>query len=201
MGALPVPRFSPEDYLEFDRRSEQKFEYLDGVIIAMAGGSPRHGMLAMRAAVLMGPAILANGCQPFSSDVRVLLDAKRAYAYPDFSAVCGPVECTVEYSETAWDTIANPSLIVEVLSASTATYDTGAKASLYHSISSLQDLLLIHQEPVWIEHHSRESANSWRIDVIQDPTATIHLRSLNYTLSVADIYSGAADISSQSPHE
>ena len=71
MGALPVPRFSPEDYLEFDRRSEQKFEYLDGVIIAMAGGSPRHGMLAMRAAVLMGPAILANGCQPFSSDVRV----------------------------------------------------------------------------------------------------------------------------------
>ena len=197
MDAPPVPRFSPEDYLDFDRKSEQKFEYLDGVIIAMAGGSPRHGMLAMRAAVLMGPAILENGCQPFSSDVRVLLDARRAYAYPDFSAVCGPVE----YSGTAWDTIANPSLIVEVLSTSTATYDTGTKASLYHAIPSLQDLLLIHQEPVWIEHHSRESPQSWRIDIIQDPAATIHLRSLDYTLSVAEIYSGAEAVSSQAPRD
>lgn len=195
MGALPIPTFTPAEYLEYDRRREDKFEYLDGVIIAMAGGSPRHGNLASRIPILLGPAIFSKGCLPFSSDVRLMLEPRRAYAYPDFSIVCG----SAKYSDNAWDTITNPALVVEVLSPATARYDVGEKAALYKALPSLQDLLLIGQEPVWIQHHRRISPTEWQMDLIEDRSASMYLQCLDAHLSAADIYAGTEMIPAAPP--
>jgi len=77
MGAFPVPYSSPEQYLDFDRGSETKHEYLEGTILAKACASPRHGMLAIRMAGLLDGPMREKGCVPFSSDVRVQVVAKR----------------------------------------------------------------------------------------------------------------------------
>ena len=195
MGALPIPTFTPAEYLEYDRRREDKFEYLDGVIIAMAGGSVRHGVLAGRVAMYLAQALIGKGCQPATSDVRVLLDAKRAYAYPDYAVICG----AIEYAVNAPDTIVNPSLVVEVLSPATARYDVGEKAALYKALPSLQDLLLIGQEPVWIQHHRRISPTEWQMDLIEDRSASMYLQCLDAHLSAADIYAGTEMIPASPP--
>lgn len=181
---LPSPHFSPRAYLRFDREEEGKHEYLDGAIIAMAGGTPRHSKIAFNIAAALGAEIEARGCLGFTSDLRVAADPNRCYTHPDLTVVCGEPE----YVDDDRDTITNPTLIVEVLSPSTTDYDRGAKAGMYRRIPSLQHLLLVAPEPAMVEHFQRLSDQSWRLDVIDSMSAVVELPAIGAVLAVSDIY-------------
>jgi Uma2 family endonuclease len=113
MSTQPLERLTPERYLELERAAEQKHEFVDGVMVAMAGGSPRHAFISNRCSYLL-TAALQDRCGVFSPDLRVSIHWERLIAYPDVTVLCGEAE----YADGRRDTMTNPTLVVEVLSPS-----------------------------------------------------------------------------------
>ena len=145
------------DYLALERDSETRHEFDAGEILAMAGGTARHSALAVNVAVALSSTRPA-GCTVFQSDMRVRVAATGRATYPDVSMVCGPIAYDPE--DTARTTITNPVLIVEVLSVTTEGGDRGNKWMHYQRIPSLQEYVLVSQEPR-VEIYSRTPSGSW----------------------------------------
>src|SRR5450631_1744568 len=96
MATEPVPFATVEEYLEYDRKSEWKNEYVFGEIVAMAGGTPWHGMIAANITYLLNRTLFGSPCRVFDASVRVCVNRKTLYSYPDATVVCGAIEYTDE---------------------------------------------------------------------------------------------------------
>jgi Uma2 family endonuclease len=186
MSTGPLPSATVEEYLEFDRKSEFKNEYVFGEIVAMTGGTPWHSLIVMNTAFTLNKKLFGSTCHVFDSSLRVCLDRETLYSYPDITVVCG----ALEYTDDRRETVLNPKLVVEVLSPSTRNYDLGDKARMYSRIPSLAELLLIEQRACRIEHWRRQPNGHWDVELIEDPGATVNLESLGCEVPVAEVYSG-----------
>lgn len=184
MSATPDHRLEPYEYLDFEREAEGKHEYWDGEIVAMAGGSPEHNAICFNLAAILGPQLRGSGCRGFTSDQRVRIPLTNRYVYPDLTIVCGePV-----FDEDDPQTIANPTLIVEVLSPATESKDRGPKLFGYRSLPSLRGYLLVAQDRTWVEHWSRQNDGRWLVTEIEDRSATLDLPEIGCQLPLADVY-------------
>jgi Uma2 family endonuclease len=150
-------KLTPAEYLDWERAQPVKHEYFDGEVFAMAGGSPRHNALGLRLGSTLSRALQGRGCIEFSSDQRIGIDGGTRYVYPDVSVVCGGVQLQAGTS----DVIANPTIIVEVLSKGTEQYDRGLKWVSYQQLPSLTDYVLVSQAEVRIEHYRRDAGGRW----------------------------------------
>ena len=186
MSSQTLPQFTPEEYLEYDRTHEGKHEYVEGAIVAMAGGTTRHALATMNIGALLHAGLTGGPCRVYSSDLRVCIDSHKLYAYPDVTVVCGP-EQHVDKRE---DTITNPKLLVEVLSPSTRQYDLNYKMRLYWRIPSVSELIFVECERVSVEHWRRIDGDQWSRELIEDRAATLHLPTLDIEIPVAQIYDG-----------
>jgi Uma2 family endonuclease len=186
MATQPVSRFSPEEYLEIDRNSEYKNEYIYGEIVPMVGSTPWHSLICGNAVGEFRNRSSTHGCLTFDSSLRVCLNRQTVYAYPDTTVVCG----TLEYSDEKKDTITNPKIVVEVLSPTTSNYDLGLKLRLYWNIASLTDVLLIDQQRVWIEYWFRTPGGEWKKRVLENLHDNLRLDSANCEVPVANLYAG-----------
>jgi len=174
----------PEDFLAFERESETKHEFYDGQIFAMAGTSAAHNVICMNLARMVGNGVLGKPCRTFGMDLRVHVSPNGFFTYPDLIVVCGePV-----YFDTAFDTLVNPKVIVEVLSPSTEAYDRGRKFALYEEIVSLTDYLLVSQDMARVEHFEREDAAHWRRSAYASLEQTVSIRSIDCGLPMSEIY-------------
>ena len=148
---------SAEDYLAFERASEERHEYAGGEVFAMSGGIGEHSLIACNVIGELRAALRGRPCRVYGSDLRIHIPASGRYTYADVVVVCGqPV-----YVDEARDTLENPVVIVEVLSDSTEQYDRGDKFKHYRSIPSVRDYLLISQKEMLVDHYARRSDGSW----------------------------------------
>ena len=92
MSVHSIPRLTPDEYLALERTAEIKSEFLDGHMIAMTGGSIRHGRIASNLVQAIGLQLRGRSCEVFGSDVRVLVGQTGLYTYPDVTIVCGEPE-------------------------------------------------------------------------------------------------------------
>jgi Uma2 family endonuclease len=106
------------------------------------------------------------------------------YTYPDVIVLCEEPR----FSDEQEDTLLNPALIIEVLSESTKDYDRGGKFELYRTIDSFVEYLLIAQDRPHLEHHVRQPDGSWILHETNNLEDTIHLKSVQCSLRMADIY-------------
>jgi Uma2 family endonuclease len=142
---------SPEEYLEIDRASTDiKYEYVDGHMYAMAGGTVEHAEIAMNLIACLRAYLGKGPCHTFSSDVRVQV-AEKKYFYPDVTVSCNP-----EDSQRGVDIIRSPRLIVEVLSPSTESRDRREKFRFYRACPSIQEYVLISSEHQEVEIYNRQ---------------------------------------------
>ena len=149
-------RLTPAEYLAWEREQVDKHEYHLGDVFAMAGGSPRHNWLAGRIQSILDRS-LDPRCFAFPSDQRIVFDEGKRYVYPDVSVVCGPIVL----QDGTNDVVANPSILVEVLSSTTEPYDRGLKWEGYQRLASLTDYLLVAQHEARIEHYQRAPDRGW----------------------------------------
>jgi Uma2 family endonuclease len=182
MSPLREQTWTAEQYLEFERTSEIKHEYLDGSIYAMTGASSNHNLIAATVMGIFYVQLRGRPCNVYTSDQRVKAD--RLYAYPDISVVCGIPEFTGEIP----DTLANPTLIIEVLSPSTEKFDRGKKFQYYRELDSLQEYLLIAQDSYRIEHYVRQQDGPWLLKDTVGIDATLEITSIGCTLLLSDVY-------------
>jgi Uma2 family endonuclease len=174
---------SPEEYLAFERASEEKHEYADGEVFAMAGCSRAHSLIMANIQRELGNALLDRPCEAHTSDMRVGIAATGRYVYPDASVVCG--EPAFEDAEV--DTLLNPNVIFEVLSDSSEAYDRGDKFAQYRSIPSVGDYVLISQKAVHVEHFQRQPDGRWLLTIL-GPGQQLVLASTGVTVDVDRLY-------------
>lgn len=184
MSALPRKRYTPGEYLELERQSEIKHEYINGEIYAMSGVSRSHDQIVWNLAATLDPQIRKSGCKGHTGDMRVKLNS-RSYVYPDLSIVCGDPLFVVE---AGLDNLVNPTLVIEVLSSSTEQYDRGEKFLHYQSLDSLREYVLIAQRKPLIEVFTRQPNGKWQYEATQGLEASVMLESIGCTLSMADVY-------------
>jgi Uma2 family endonuclease len=181
-----MSHYTYEDYLALEQDSELKHEFDHGEIFAMSGGSPRHSALAFRISVALA-ATLPSGCTGFQSDMRIRVLATGRATYPDVSMVCGPIE--LDPDDRSGTTITNPALLVEVLSPSTEDVDRGSKWRDYQRIPSLQEYVLVNQEPR-IEVYRRQRSGNW--EYLEVHEGVVKLTS-GAVLDLSNLYSNLPD--------
>ena len=135
---------TPEEYLDFERKATTKHEYVNGQMFAMSGASFAHNFITANTANQLYNQLIDSECQVVTNDMRVKAIETESYFYPDIVVVCGEPRA----EDDTFDTLLNPTLIVEVLSPSTAAYDRGEKFAHYQQIVSLQAYILISQDKI-----------------------------------------------------
>lgn len=181
-------RMSAAEYLAWERKQTAKHEYHLGEVFAMAGGSPRHNLLSNAVGAELRAAVRGKPCHVLSPDQRISAKQGERYVYADAVVACGGVRMEPGTS----DVLANPSVVVEVLSPSTETYDRGEKWEAYQRLASLTDYLLVAQTSVRVEHYRREADGSWRYRVLEAGGAITLANGAG--LLVDALYEGAFDL-------
>lgn len=187
MKAHKQPKISVEEYIQLERESDTRYEYHDGDIYALAGGTLNHGKLCGNIYAELRSKLKEAGadCKAFTGEIKLCIEKKNAYVYPDSMVVCGAIET----SNDDENSVTNPVLIVEVLSKSTADYDRGDKFYLYRQLPALQEYVLIEQDKPVVEiYYKKEHSDLWRITRYEGLDKTISLRSLQVEISMSDLY-------------
>ncbi len=183
------PVFTPEQYLTLERASEIRHEYLDGSVYAMAGESPEHSIICFNLGGILHAQLRDKPCRGFSPNMKVRTDPSGLFAYPDLTVVCGdPI-----YHDERRDVLVNPTVIFEVLSPSTESYDRGEKFLRYSTqIASLRYYVLVAQDRSHVERYSRKADGSWVRTELDGLESTLDLPSIDCRLSLTDIYARIA---------
>jgi Uma2 family endonuclease len=178
-----VARMSYADYLERERTSTTKHEYLRGEVFAMAGGTLEHARLASRVSWLLRTGISKRPCETFTADAKVRVDETDLSTYPDITVICGHIERSPVDAEAA----TNPVLLVEVLSDSTEAYDRGEKFAHYRRIATLQEYVLVSQTEPRIEVFRRTAGGRWEFSEA-GAGQRVQLESIGVERAVDDVY-------------
>lgn len=174
------------EYLERERASQTKHEFLNGAIFDMAGGTLEHGRLAVRVGSALLAQLRGRPCEAYSSDVLVRVLATGLATYPDLSVVCGRIERDPEDANV----VTNPIVLVEVLSDSTEAYDRGEKFAHYRRIPSLREYVLVSQHQPRIEVFRRNDDGGWTLYEAAG-SESAKLVSIGCELSVDEVYANA----------
>ena len=187
MKAHKLQRWTLEEYLQQEVETGVKYEYHDGEVYSMAGGTLNHGLLCGNSYSEIRNKLKEKGsnCKPFTSEIKVHVKKKNSYVYPDAMVICGDIELSEEHPHA----VTNPILIVEVLSKSTAEYDRGDKFHLYRQLRSFKEYVLIEQKKHVVDvHYKSPGSDLWRITRYEGLEQIIRLRSLGLEISMADLY-------------
>ncbi len=182
-SAARITRFTPEQYLALERKADFKSEYDGGFITAMAGGSPEHNTIAVNLSREISLEFKNRPCRVFMGDVRLCVSPTGLYTYPDVMAVCGKPR----FHDDDANTLLNPTMIVEVLSSTTESYDRGRKFGHYQRLDSLQEYVLVAQDEIRVERFTRRG-DDWVLSVFTSLDDMLRLASINCDVSLREIY-------------
>lgn len=187
MATEPRRRYTLEEYFALELASEEKYEYFDGEVFAMSGGSPAHEEIIGNIYIRLKTRTQEKGCRIFLSGLRLKVPSQPPYRYPDLTALCEQPR----YEKIGGvDALTNPSLIVEVLSNSTEAYDRGDKFTHYKSIESFREYLLVSQARPHVTHYVRMENGMWLHEEFNDLDASVRLVSLDCELTLREVYEG-----------
>jgi Uma2 family endonuclease len=178
-----LPAYTYDEYRRFEDANPARHEYVDGHILAMAGGTPAHARLQAAVLFALERRLEGRPCQPFPSDLRVKVAATGMAAYPDVTVVCGSVQTEPDDPHA----VTNPTLIAEVLSDSTEAYDRAEKFEHYRQIPTLQEYLLVSHRERRIDRRRRARDGSWT-ECCAGRGENVPLEAIGIELSVDEIY-------------
>jgi len=184
---LPKPKdyWTVEEYLEFEKTSPVRHEYVNGEIFAMAGESKNHNRIAGRLFSILDQHLAGGRCEAFIENVKVRV-RQSLYYYPDVVVTC-ETETVVEDDDDY--VIDDPILIVEVLSKSTARIDRIEKLREYKNLPNLREYVIVSQFHVQVEVYSRQNTGEdWTKQSYNNLQSGIHFDSIGVKISLADIY-------------
>lgn len=180
----PGDRHSLDDYWQLEQTAEHCHEYLDGVIVPLAGGSAIHSSIAVNLVAFLHFALRDTPFQVYNSDLRVWIPQYRCCTYTDGMIVEGDPQ----FHDDRDDEILNPSLIVEVLSPSTERYDRGEKFRKYRSLARVKEYLLVSQDEPYIEHYFKVNATTWNLTSYAGIDQSLQIECANLALPLAEVY-------------
>ena len=186
VSTQPKARFTPEEYLELERKAETKSEYFDGEIFPMPGVTRQHCRIVMNLGIELTTQFWDRPFEAFGPELRVKVAKSGLYTYPDMF-IAG-IDSQVEDDHD--DTVLNPQVIFEVLSDSTESYDRGKKFAHYRGFDSLKEYFLVSQKEYRVERFVRQEDGSWLYSEVTDPEGSIEIPSVVCRVALSKIYRG-----------
>jgi Uma2 family endonuclease len=190
MTAAPQPprRYTIQEYLRMEYDAEQRHEYYDGEIVAMAGGTPRHSLIISNIIGEVRQRLKGGPCHVYEANLRVRIPNTKLYVYPDATVICGATEHDAD--DMKRQTVTNPKLIVEVLSPTTEHLDYGPKFRRYLECPTLDEYVLVTQDQPHVQSYFRQPEGRWLFTPVMEFERTIKLHSLGIELPLSEIYAG-----------
>jgi Uma2 family endonuclease len=206
--ATPQSRiyFTEEEYLAIERASEERHEYIDGRIFAMAGESDQHGEICVNLIGELRSQLKGKPCRTRAQNTKVRSgpepkpsqNPEGFYSYPDVLVVCGERK----FHDNFRDVLLNPSVIIEVLSQPSEAFDRGEKFRRYRTwLLTLTDYILILQDRPMIEHYRRQSKGQWILSTLSGLDAALKIESIGCSLKLSDVYDGVQFLTPQNAFE
>jgi Uma2 family endonuclease len=189
MTREPIPEYanqkiSIEEYLAFERGSQEKHEYFKGEVFAMSGAGNRHNIISSNLIISIGNLLRGKPCFPYGSDMRLHIPQNTLFTYPDISIYCG------DLNDLEDDNATNPTVLIEILSPSTKNYDRGGKFILYREIPTLKEYILVDTDAVFVEAYRINQSGHWELEEYKSPDQTLSFPSLSVTVALKEIYRG-----------
>ena len=185
--------FTIEEYLERENAAIEKSEYYKGEIFAMSGAKSTHNIIASKTLIALGIKLQGKSCQPFGSDMRIHIEKNTLFTYPDISVICGELK---SLNNDDFNFL-NPTIIIEILSPSTKSYDRGDKFKLYRDIPTLKEYILIDTESISIEAFRINANGFWQLEEYKDINEELAFPSLQISIALREIYDGTKLIQAQ----
>lgn len=181
------PYLTPQEYLAQEQQAAFKSEYYQGEVFAMSGARLPHNRLVANLIIALGTRLRGSSCEVFPSDLRLHIPETTLFTYPDVMVICGKPELL----ENGFDTVLNPTVIIEVQSESTANYDRGNKAHLYRRITSLREYVMIDSTALHAAVLSRTpDAGLWTLRETTRRADELVIASLEVSLPLGEVYRG-----------
>lgn len=182
MIAVPNnPKISPDEYFEWESQQETRYEYINGEVFAMAGGTIDHSMIATNLIALLRPQVRGKNCRVLGSDAKVGISKNGEFFYPDLLVTCDDRD---RHSAKA---VFYPTLIIEVLSPSTEAYNRGGKFARYRQLISLNEYVLVSSEQVNVEAFRLNERGKWELTSYGEGDL-VQFASINFECAIAAIY-------------
>ncbi|MGH9897416.1 MAG: Uma2 family endonuclease [Pyrinomonadaceae bacterium] len=178
--------YSEREYIALEKAGDARYEYRDGEVVCMSGGTLNHYRIERNIFALLHNELKERGCESFTADTPVKSPIEKYYRYPDASIVCG--EVMIE-KVLGIDCLANPIVLVEVLSPDSEDEDRNAKRKAYQAIPTLREYLLVAQDSAHGIHYSKQG-DLWQRREAADLSASVELSSIGVRLRFEEIYSG-----------
>lgn len=177
-------KYTIEEYLESEALSPFKREYYQGEVFAMSGAGIKHNLIFSNLFRDISGFLKGKSCRPFNSDMRIHIPPNTLFTYPDISIVCGePITLNNDNNN-----VLNPTVIIEILSPSTKSYDRGKKFSLYKAIPTLKEYILVDSGSIKIEAWSINQVNQWELHEYKNKEDILQIKSIGLALPMTDIY-------------
>ena len=186
VAAYGKKKLTIEEYLEFEKTSAEKHEYYKGEIFAMSGAKVPPNIISGNLLGVLVQKLKGKSCRPFGSDQRVYIPFNTLFTYPDISIVCGTIETK---DNDDWNLL-NPSVIIEVLSPSTKSYDHGDKFQLYRDIASLKEYIFVDSQSFSIEVFRINNTGHWELEEYKKAEETLLIKAIQVSITLNDIYEG-----------
>jgi Uma2 family endonuclease len=172
---------SAEDYLQVEARSTMKHEYIDGETFVMAGATDAHATITLNLATLLRAYLRGSPCRVYVSDMKVRVDAANSFFYPDVFVTCDSRDVSEQLIKR------HPTVIIEVLSKSTAVYDYSAKFGYYQQLESLQEYVLIKPDCMAVDVFRRDAENQWLLYAFTAGNE-VALTSIDFCCAITELY-------------
>lgn len=178
-------KLTMDEYLEWERHSTDKHEFYRGEIFAMAGASARHNKIFSNLFGGCFGKLKGKPCQPYGSDLRIHIPENTLFTYPDISIICRDIvaEDKKEYS-------IEPTVLFEILSPSTHSYDVGEKFKLYRDIPSLKAYVTIDSEDIDVGVWQLNATAHWELREYKDLNESFIIDCVGLEIPLSEVYEG-----------
>ncbi len=181
IAQIKSSQMTPEEYLEWEPTQEDRYEYVDGEVFAMTGGSKPQNRIALNLATALDGYLQNKGCEIYMADVKVQASPTSAYHYPDLVVTCDRRE------QNSNQFVQHPCLIIEVLSPSTEAYDRGNKFARYRKLETLQEYVLVESTTIGVECFWRNAEGLWVLHPYEAGD-TVTFESIGFSLAIEALY-------------
>jgi Uma2 family endonuclease len=179
-------RMTPEQFLEWEDKQEIRYEYVDGEIFPVEAATMNHGRITANIIGETHQYLKGKSCQIVSESLVISAKSMKSYFHPDATIFCEDPEKV----NIAGEAYKNPTVIIEVLSPSTHSYDMGKKMFFYMQIDSLKEYIIIDSRKVEVQIARRQPDNSWKFEMLNASNEVLLIESIGMSIKLAEIYNG-----------
>lgn len=154
------PAYRPitaDEFLAIDFGTDKRFELDNGVIYMMTGGTEQHAWVQLNILTWLRAKLRGTGCRPYGPDMGLRI-SETDVSHPDIA---------IYYAQPPRDALRDkkalndPTVVIEILSPSTATLDQGTKLEAYESLGSIRTIAFVDPVNELCRTLERQTANGW----------------------------------------